>query len=143
MSNFSIEECRSEIRILEFLLSVDREFIPPLSQKVNVPDYARKLVETATSIFLTVGEVDVGHAAYYSNDFRARTAFLTSISVKSEFRGRGLARHLLDDVIQRVINDGMEHLRLEVNPKNSGAVRFYRKHGFTNSGNSQMIRRIV
>jgi GNAT superfamily N-acetyltransferase len=143
MSNLSIEECHSEIRILKFLLAVDLEFIPPLNQKVNVPIYARKLVESATNIFITADEVDVGHAAYYSNDFWTRTAFLTSISVKSEFLGRGLARDLLAEVIQGATNDGMKYLRLEVNPTNSGAVRFYSKYGFTNSGNSEMIKRIV
>jgi ribosomal protein S18 acetylase RimI-like enzyme len=86
---------------------------------------------------------DVGLAAYYSNDLQRRTAFLTSICVKPEFRGSGLAEVLLENVIQGAMNNEMENLSLEVDAKNQVAVRFYSKHGFNECGNNQMVRYIA
>lgn len=133
-----IEKSCSEFRILEFLSSVDREFVPFLSEKVNLSQYAHKLSEQARNVFLVVDGYDVGHAAYYSNDLQSRTAFLTSICVRPGFRGSGLAEVLLGRVLLGAMNDGMKKLLLEVDKRNQAAVRFYRKHGFTDCGNSQM-----
>lgn len=139
MSKFIIEECNSEVRIRAFLSSVDREFTPPLSQKVSVRDYSRKLATTASNIFLSSDGYDVGHAAYYSNDYEGKIAFLTSICVVPDVRGSGLAGTLLKEVVQGATQDGMKWLKLEVNPKNDGAVRFYNKYGFIDCGIEQMI----
>ena len=143
MNKLVIEESCSEIRILDFLSSVDREFTPFLSDKVDLSEYAHKLVKRAHSVFLVMEGHDVGHAAYYSNDSQGREAFLTSICVKPEFRGSGLAEVLLENVLQGAMNDGMGKLSLEVDARNQVAVRFYSKHGFNDCGNNQMVRHIA
>lgn len=143
MNKFIIEESCSEIRILDFLSSVDREFTPFLSEKVELSAYAYKLAKSAHSVFLVVEGHDVGHAAYYSNDLQGRTAFLTSICVKPEFRGGRFAEVLLEKVLRGAMNDGMKALSLEVDARNQAAVRFYRKHGFNECGNNLMVRHIA
>jgi ribosomal protein S18 acetylase RimI-like enzyme len=140
MNKPSFEVSRSEARIFKFLFSVNSQFTPPLREKVNVPDYARKLAVRAENIFLVVGGYDVGHAAYYSNDLQTQTGYLTSICVKKEFRGSKMAESLLDKVLLGAKKDGMLKLILEVDSRNSIAVAFYRKHSFVDCGNSQMMR---
>jgi ribosomal protein S18 acetylase RimI-like enzyme len=140
MNKPGFEASRSEARIFNFLFSVDSQFTPPLSEKINVPDYARKLAVMAENIFLVMGGYDVGHAAYYSNDLQTQTAYLTSICVKKEFRGSRMAESLLEKVLLGATNDGMLKLTLEVDSRNSVAIRFYRKHSFVDCGNNQMMR---
>lgn len=137
-----IEKSCSETRIFDFLSCVDREFIPFLSEKVNLLQYANKLAERGNNVFVVVDGHDIGHAAYYSNNLESRMAFLTSICVKPEFRGNGVAELLLEEVLRGAWNDGMKNLSLEVDERNQAAICFYRKYGFNDWGNNQMARLI-
>lgn len=139
MDKIYIEKSDSQGRILEFLLSVECEFTPVLSERINVADYAKKMAARANNIFLVMGKCDVGHAAYYSNDLQKETAFLTSICVKQEFRRSGLAAILLEEVFHGAIRDGMQQLALEVDVGNRAAVRFYSKYGFSKCESNQMV----
>ncbi|MBQ7875048.1 MAG: GNAT family N-acetyltransferase [Oscillospiraceae bacterium] len=60
-----------------------------------------------------------------------KVVFIDSIAVDENFRGRGIGTKLLDfakDIAQKMNCDGVE---LQVNAKNSAAMEFYKKFGFT------------
>jgi [ribosomal protein S18]-alanine N-acetyltransferase len=57
-----------------------------------------------------------------------RGAELESIAVDPRFRGRGVARALLDATVARL--EGAGALRLMVSTTNASALRFYRQYGF-------------
>src|ERR1700691_4535576 len=57
-----------------------------------------------------------------------RGAELESIAVDPRFRGRGVARALLDATVARLKGAGA--LRLMVSTTNASALRFYRQYGF-------------
>lgn len=127
---FRLVESSKKERILEFFSLIDEEFIPPLSCRVNLNDYANKLADTANNFFLVYGSADVAHVAFYCNDFRFKTAFISSIGVSPEFQGSGAAGYLLQKVIERCANERMDTLRLEVDCENVKAVNFYKSKGF-------------
>lgn len=58
-----------------------------------------------------------------------RTAYLFGISIRKEFRGKGLGRRLLQKIIDDLTDD-TEALYLTVKPDNQVAIKLYRSLGF-------------
>jgi ribosomal protein S18 acetylase RimI-like enzyme len=54
--------------------------------------------------------------------------------VNPSFRRRGLGQKLLDALLGRLAASGATRALLEVDVRNSGAIAFYRKLGFAESG---------
>jgi GNAT superfamily N-acetyltransferase len=52
------------------------------------------------------------------------------IDLLSEARGKGIGRHLMRTIMERLARRGSPGLHLQVNPKNTAAQAFYRKLGF-------------
>ena len=61
-------------------------------------------------------------------------AEILSIAVTSTRRGRGLARHLLDINLRRLVGMGARSVFLEVDEGNVPALRLYRRAGFREVG---------
>ena len=55
---------------------------------------------------------------------------ITQVAVRSDMRGRGLARKLLQDFMQKGQEKGVGAYTLEVRVSNQGAVRVYESCGF-------------
>jgi len=61
----------------------------------------------------------------------AKRGHLISIAVLPDFRRRGIASALMRDVMKSLVGYGCGDLFLEVRASNVGAVRLYKKLGFT------------
>lgn len=61
-------------------------------------------------------------------------AELLKIAVTGGARRRGIARELLDTLIEILTNNGVESLFLEVRSQNEPACHFYRSQGFEQVG---------
>jgi len=55
---------------------------------------------------------------------------LLNIAVHPDARGQGLARHLMQRVVETAISEGIPSIWLEVRPSNEAAERLYRRMGF-------------
>ena len=56
--------------------------------------------------------------------------YLSRIAVAARSRGRGVAKFMLDDVVDRAGDRGCSAVRLDVSADNGAAVTLYRSHGF-------------
>lgn len=61
-------------------------------------------------------------------------AHLLNLCLDEPARGRGLAAHLLDHLLQRATGVGVRVLYLEVRPSNVPAINLYRRAGFVRIG---------
>ena len=109
----------------------DTDFVPNLSSKVNIEEYARKIKSLAKTFEAWSGETLIGLVAAYMNDARTRTCFITSVSVAKEFMGQGIAHALLDHCFTGSRQEGMNAIRLEVSVESHRAIRFYKNFGFS------------
>lgn len=84
------------------------------------------------SYFLTAKSNDkiAGYAAVYANNMNTCIAYLTLIGVRPEFQNRRIGALLLSECEKKAKECGMEKLKLEVRNANSGAIRFYNRHGY-------------
>lgn len=123
--------CRSRpTEIALHLRGCDDSFMPPLSTRVEIDEYAWKLFGAANRFEAWADGELVGLSAVYSNSVNRNLAFLTNISVSPAWRGLGIASRLLDNSIEKVRELGFLRLELEVNRSNRGAITLYEKRGF-------------
>lgn len=116
---------------LETLLrACDTAFVPPLSSRVDVQAYARKIAAHARRFEAWDGAQLAGLLAMYCNDTATRTAFVTSVSVAPGYARRGIGGALLRQAIDAARTAGMQLLSLETGAANAAALALYRKYGF-------------
>ena len=120
----------SAAQIAEHLLRCDADFVPPLSGRVKVDDYARKIADKATRFEAWSGGSLVGLVAVYCNDREKRIAYITSVSVLREWTGKGVVAHLMSQSVEHAKALGMKQIGLEVASDNTPAIRLYEKSGF-------------
>ena len=120
----------SEAEIAKHLLHCDADFIPPLSNRVDINKYARKLASKATKFEAWSGGRLVGLVAAYCNDQENCIAYITSVSVLREWMGQGIAANLLKQCITHAKDSGMQQISLEVASNNQPALGLYEKSGF-------------
>ena len=58
------------------------------------------------------------------------TVYISSMAVREEWRGRGLARMLLETVIKEGKEKGLQEVLLHVDEQNIPALRLYQSEGF-------------
>jgi ribosomal protein S18 acetylase RimI-like enzyme len=127
----------SEAQIAAHLQCCDVDFVPPLSTRVELGDYAKKLASKATRFEAWSDGTLIGLVAAYCNDQASRIAYITSVSVLKQWSGQGIAARLVNLCIQHAKDAGMHKIRLEVAQANTPAIQLYKKNGFTVSQASE------
>ena len=117
--------------IADHLRACDRSFVPPLGARVEIDDYAAKIVAHAERFEAWSNDRLVGLLAVYCNDPVGKVAFVTSVSVLPGWQGQGVASRLLRACIEQLRQGHFEQIELEVDARNSAATLLYRKHGFS------------
>jgi ribosomal protein S18 acetylase RimI-like enzyme len=125
----------SEAEITQHLSRCDADFVPPLSGRVEINDYAKKIASKASRFEAWSGGVLVGLVAAYCNDQEKHIAYITSVSVLCEWMGKGISSHLMSQCIEHAKVSGMRQISLEVASDNTSAIRLYEKNGFV-AGNA-------
>ena len=120
----------SEAEIAEHLSRCDADFVPFLSDRVEINDYAKKIASKATRFEAWSGGTLVGLVAAYCNDQGKHIVYITSVSVLREWMGKGISARLMRQCIEHAKVSGMRQISLEVASDNTPAIRLYEKNGF-------------
>ena len=120
----------SEAEIEDHLRCCDADFVPTLSERVEILNYAQKIASKATRFEAWVNDTLVGLVAVYCNDREARIAHITSVSVMKAWTGKGIAARLTNQCVEHAKAAGMRQICLEVAAANLPAIKLYEKSGF-------------
>ena len=120
-------------QIAEHLERCDDAFVPPLSTRTGIDDYARKIGRQAVRFEAWVDRTLVGLVAAYFNDEDRRVVFITDVSVEAAFQRTGIASELIRRCIERATNEGFDAIELEVDRANAPAIGLYSRLGFVAS----------
>lgn len=123
----------SETEIACHLSACDADFVPPLSHRVEINAYARKIASKATRFEAWSGGMLVGLVAMYCNDQKERVAYITSVSILEAWTGQGIGARLMDQCVEHAKASSMRQMRLEVAEANASAIKLYEKIGFVAS----------
>jgi ribosomal protein S18 acetylase RimI-like enzyme len=120
--------------VLIHLQEVSANFSPPLDERIDLPAYAAKMNDKAERFEAWENGKLEGLIAVYANDPLLEKAFITNVSVAGKFMGKGIANQLLDNCEAFIREKGFREIQLEVGKEAMPAIRFYTKHGYTESG---------
>jgi ribosomal protein S18 acetylase RimI-like enzyme len=112
------------------LWACDKCFVPPLSRRLMIDDYACKLVERSIRFEAWQNDELIGLVAAYCNDPDKQVAFITNVSVLGQWQFKGIATRLVKSCIEYAKELQFMRMELEVDIKNSGAAKFYKKMNF-------------
>jgi ribosomal protein S18 acetylase RimI-like enzyme len=127
----------SAVEIAVHLWTCDTDFVPPLSGRVEINDYAQKILSKALRFEAWSSGKLVGLVATYCNDQEKRIAYITSVSVLKEWTGKGIAACLMSRCIKDMKALGIRQVYLEVASDNTPAIRLYKRNGFV-AGNDNV-----
>jgi len=119
-----LEEC-----LLPFLLEVGSLFDPPLSERTDIPEFARRVLEHGHVLCVRDAVDTKAIMGFYCNDMTTRLAYMTILAVKREYRRQGLARLLFGKALEMVTAAGMSRVRLRTTA-NHPVIKMYREFGF-------------
>lgn len=131
--NYKIKAA-SEKDVFLHLRECNDSFLPPLNEKVNIDEYAKKIFEKAITFEAWEDDILVGLIAVYFNDLNRRVGFITNVSVVKKYMGMGVASVLLENCIEYATHKGFAEIQLEVDKKNMTAILFYKKYNFMDVG---------
>jgi ribosomal protein S18 acetylase RimI-like enzyme len=116
--------------IEKHLLQCDMRFLPPLSSRVSLPDYAQKLSLLADRFEAWESDRLIGLVAAYLRNSNTPEGYISSVSICGDFEGQGIASRLMQDCFDAAVKKRLTILVLEVAQNDQHACGFYRKHGF-------------
>jgi ribosomal protein S18 acetylase RimI-like enzyme len=116
--------------IEKHLLQCDMRFLPPLSSRVSLPDYAQKLSLLADRFEAWESDRLIGLVAAYLRNSNTPEGYISSVSICGDFEGQGIASRLMQDCFDAAVAKRLTILVLEVAQNDQHACGFYRKHGF-------------
>ena len=115
-----------EVPWLQDLLEIEREAYPdPWSENM----FRQEMLNGAAEFFLAFsGERMVGYAGFW---LLLDEAHITKVTVERTFRGQGLGRALMQELLRRAAEMGAVRIRLEVRTGNDAARALYNQLGFS------------
>lgn len=120
----------SAAQIAAHLRRCDADFVPPLSGRVEINAYASKLLDKSTRFEAWADGTLIGLVAVYCNDLEGCIAYITSVSVLKQWRGKGIGTRLLHQCLAHAQGAGMGQIRLETTGNNANTNRLYKRIGF-------------
>lgn len=115
--------------LYNLLKRVDSDFSPSLSSRVNLEQYALKLLKISTVFGVSKQSKLVGAIAVYMNDLDNKIAYCPFISILPNSRGQGFSQLLLELAIVELKSKQFNKLSLTVRADNP-ARYLYKKVGF-------------
>lgn len=121
---------------LEALLREPASFTSRYDDWLALPDndWRRRLDDPVFAVFRDSEPVGLAGLVRERLPRAAHRASITMVYIRKDFRGRGLAKSLLDKVASYAWDIGVTQLELTVSAENPVAISFYRREGFVEIG---------
>ena len=114
--------------IMEFLKKIDSLFKIPLSQKIDLEEYSKKIVRNADVFLALDNESIVGIVVGYNNDKEFKISNMSILAVLNEYQGKGVARRLVNNFLDLAKNKKMEKVKLST--VDARALKLYESLNF-------------
>lgn len=105
-------------------------FIPPLSERVCITDFSKKIHTLGTTFEAWHEEKLIGLVSSYFNDRKLYHAYINNVSIEPDFMGKKITSKLIQICIEYAHEYGFKKIGLEVNVNNPNAIHLYKKFGF-------------
>ena len=96
----------------------------------NINNYVEKVYKLATIHEIKKDGKIIAFIAYYDNDKKRNTAFLSILAIHTKFQNLGYGKLLLNEAVENLKQNNFERFDLEVLKSNIKAIKLYKKNGF-------------
>lgn len=114
--------------IIEFLKKIDSLFKIPLSQKINLEEYSKKIIRNADVFLAFDSESIVGIVVGYNNDEVFKISNISVLGVLNEYQGKGIARKLINNFLKLAEEKKMK--KIKVSTIDMRALNLYKSLNF-------------
>lgn len=115
--------------LLIFLDSINEDFNPYLTAKVNLREFVDKITDKAVLIYQRDNNSRlVGLVVLYCNNEKERISYISLVGVHKDYRRKGIAKKLLIEAISYA--QKMNFLVLGIHSNNPAAINLYSSLGF-------------
>lgn len=118
----------TESIILKHLNDCNNQFVPALSTRISLEDYAKKIANNAVVFEAWADEELIGMVAMYLTEHNQ--GFITNVSVYNKYVGKGIAKQIFVNLILYSKANNITEMKLEVSALNLAAINLYKKFGF-------------
>ena len=119
-----------ELQIKELLEDIGEDFIPPLSDTLNIEEYSKKMSHKST-IFSVYDEGKlVAFMSVYCNDLENKIAYGTMLAVVKTHRVYGLGPNLIKTTVDFLKKKSFKVFRLEIYKSNPRVITLYKRLKF-------------
>lgn len=128
---FKLKNTRTnQIKLLQYLKTIDSEFVIPLSEKVDLNEYAQKILSQGV-VFVSLSEGKISSmVGVYCNDMINRISYVPILSISKQAQADGFhTRDYLRVVIELLNNVGMKKFYCQT--ANRIIALIYIRLGFT------------
>lgn len=121
--NISLEELKQSLR------EIDHDFVPSLSERVNIDEYAERMLSRAKFLIeRDQNAVIKGIVAVYVDEEKSPNGFITHVATHKDYRNQGVAKRLVTRTMDYCRKAGKTGIDLcTYNPV---ALSLYQKMGF-------------
>lgn len=126
---FQIESL-SILEISDFFKEHDDHYFEKLSDRVDIDDYSQKLLENSLQFTLR-DDIDlIGLSPCYFNNDKEKVGYISSLTIKEDFRGRKLGSAMIKEIAQFARNKKYNTIMVKIHYDNHISHNFYLKNGF-------------
>ena len=120
----------SKEKILRFLVKADKTFPVALSDKTDLTQFALKLYNNATLCTAEEDNQIVAMVAGYTENTINNVAYISMVATLSGYTGKGYARQLVNEFIERAKSKRLKAVHLYTTRNNTPAMELYNSLGF-------------
>ena len=120
----------TEIRdLIVFLNKINASFPVPLSEKIQIEEYAQKVLLLGIVIKIEHNNEIVGVVTGYANN-NVSGGYISVLGVSENHRGQKIGSRLLEAFIDEAKIEGMKQISLFAHKDNHNALKMYLNRGF-------------
>lgn len=118
--------------LLPFIEAQDHEFDPPLSSRVLLDRYAKRLAQHAEVLLAAETDLQspVGICAFYCNDMTSERGYISYLGVTPPARHHKTGQQLVQRSLEVAWSRGMRSVELHTTPNDPRLQQFYERSGF-------------
>jgi len=116
-------------KVLEFMNKIDLEFTPSLKEKVNIPEYVKKITQKAVIFLALESGGIVGMSAVYYNKF-PDYSYGTFLAVLKEYRKREVVFNLQENGLEYLKKHTAKGLKCVVSSNNTVIIKILTYYGY-------------
>ena len=125
-----IIKSKDKVKLMSFLLGIDKSLPVALSKRVSFDSYIDKLIEMGEILSIEKDSKIVAAVLFYCNDYRSRNAYISLLGTLPGFEGQGYGTCLIKAAENTSKENGMTSILLDTDKCNLKAIAFYSKCGY-------------